>query len=340
MTENDQRPPPRDGARWVFLRLVRTLFLLLLLALNVLALQIAFHLPGQGVTVSLGIVFGLPFCLGAIAAFLNNPDGEKPKLSNSVLAVLFVIIVLGLGGIIIREGVICMVILLPLWGASALFGASLVGMFHRKFRERSRLNCSVLIIAPMILLWGESFIPSQTNVFTVERTITINSSVDEVWEEITRLENIKPAEGRWNVTQNLLGIPRPRAAIVRGDGEGAIRYAQWGDNISFEEHIFIWDEHSQMRWQFAFPNDSVHRYTDRHISPDGQHLKVIDGGYRLVPTGISRTQLVLDTRYAVTTPVNLYSAMWGEVILGDIQNNVLKIMKDRVEAKAHLQARK
>ncbi|GJL93645.1 MAG: hypothetical protein DHS20C05_00500 [Hyphococcus sp.] len=91
-----------------------------------------------------------------------------------------------------------------------------------------------------------------------------------------------------------------------------------------------------MRWKFEFPNSSVHQYTDRHISPDGKHLRVIDGGYKLVSLGPERTKLILDTRYTATTPVNLYSSIWGELILGDIQNNVLKIVKDRTEASATL----
>ena len=76
----------------------------------------------------------------------------------------------------------------------------------------------------------------------------------------------------------------------------------------------------------------MRRHTDRHISPDGAHLRIARGAYRLEPAEGGRTLLRLETRYALRSPVNFYAALWGDLLLGGIQENVLGIVRDRAEA--------
>ncbi len=65
--------------------------------------------------------------------------------------------------------------------------------------------------------------------------------------------------------------------------------------------------------------------------PDSPYFRVTDGGYRMTPLGDDRTQLSLDTRYWMRTPVNSYAALWGELFLGDMENNLLAMIKQRAE---------
>ena len=73
-------------------------------------------------------------------------------------------------------------------------------------------------------------------------------------------------------------------------------------------------------------------HTDRHISPDGQFLKIDTGDYTLTPLNDGTTKLTLRTNYIARTHVNLYAQMWGEILLGDIESNILTIIKQRAEA--------
>jgi hypothetical protein len=88
-----------------------------------------------------------------------------------------------------------------------------------------------------------------------------------------------------------------------------------------------------LRWDFAFTNTSLQDYTDRHISPDGPMLKITAGDYTLERVAPNRTRLTLQTRYIAKTHANLYAALWGEVFLGDIESNVLAIIKHRAESR-------
>lgn len=330
MPKNSNMVKLTKQPQWVRRQFLKVFALILFIALGFYGLSLIIGEGAQAVSIGLGVLIVLPYGLGGLTSLLMNPSGGK---SNNVrLAVIgMVFLVLLLGGIILREGVICIVMLAPLWVVSAFLGAITVSRFHTKFRQQNILSCSLFAVLPFLALILDSYVPQRTEIYTVTRSISIEAAAEDIWPHLIELNGLSEDDGRWNFTQNILGIPRPASANVFGTGTNAVRKAQWGDNISFEEHITTWAENDRLEWMFVFPNDSVHAYTDRHISPDGRHLKIKNGSYTLESRDARHVTLTLMTDYAATTPLNVYSALWGELILGDLQNNILKIVKDRVE---------
>jgi hypothetical protein len=76
----------------------------------------------------------------------------------------------------------------------------------------------------------------------------------------------------------------------------------------------------------------LQHHTDEHIAPDGPLLKIDTGDYRLTPLPDGTTRLTLRTNYVAMTHVN-FARWWGELLLGDIQDNVLAVVKQRAEAR-------
>ncbi|MGJ8559128.1 MAG: hypothetical protein ACSHX3_02715 [Litorimonas sp.] len=330
MNKNSNTAELTTQPQWVRGQFLRVFAVILFMALGFYGLSLMMGEGTQAVSIGLGILIVLPYGLGGLAALLMNPSGEKS--GTATLAVIgMIFLVLLLGSIILREGVICIIMLAPLWILSAFLGAFTVSKFHAKFHHKNTLSSSLFAALPLLALFLDSYIPQETEIYTVTRTINIEAAADDIWPHLIELNGLTEDDGRWNFTQNILGIPRPASANVIGTGTNAVRKAQWRENISFEEHITTWAENDRLEWMFVFPNDSVHAYTDRHISPDGRHLKIKSGGYALESRDASHVTLTLMTDYAATTPLNFYSALWGELILGDLQNNILKIVKDRVE---------
>lgn len=314
-------------------RILSVLFILgpvLALALGVYGLVMLLDGEGTGPAIGIGILFVLPASLGAIASLLMDPY-KTTKKSRRLAALFTVLFVLLIGGVIVREGIICILMLMPIWVLSVMVGVALAEKLRKVNRDRDKLNVSIFALLPFMVLGADMVLPQPTSDYQVSRAITIDAPIEQVWPHLLRMDDIKQTEGRWTVSQNVLRIPRPRSAIVEGEKLSARRTARWGEHIRFEEHITQWEAGQRLHWTFAFPDDSISRYTDRHISPKGEHLNMKDGGYRLIPLVNGQTKLVLDTNYTVTTPINLYSKLWGELILGDIQNNVLQIVKDRSE---------
>ncbi|WP_411819511.1 hypothetical protein ABFZ85_11890 [Hyphococcus formosus] len=320
-------------AMWVVLRLLVIFLLLLLFSLGFYYFELLLDSRfGTLFSISFAILFALPFSVGALATFLLAPNCRRSSAIYYVVPALLVFGILIIGGLVLREGVICLILLAPLWLMSSYLGAFVVKEIFDRFEKRTGLKCSMLALAPVLILALESHQPQVPREFQVVRVIEIEATPDEIWPHLLSMDDISPNEGRWNLTQNVLGIPRPHSAVTISVNQEKIRYAQWGENITFEEKIVSEKLNTQLGWEFIFPNDSVQRYTDRHISPDGPHLKIMTGQYHLSEIGQHTTRLTLETTYLVRTPVNYYSALWGQLILGDIQRNILQIAKERSEA--------
>ena len=320
--------------KWVGLRLIWVFLALLFVALTLNFLAYVISEGVAALSISLTLLFGIPYILGALAAFLTAPNGKLGGRHYTFAPLMTVPLVLVVGGLILREGIVCIMMAFPLWIPMA-FGGSLTVRKLQKMRAKRTTIASVFdanIIAcvfALLLAIDLLHIP-QTERFTVTRSVVLDAEAGEIWPHLLDLQDIQPAEGRWNFAQNIMQIPRPSAAVVQGQGIGAVRYAKWGSDIRFEEHITQWEDEQRLVWAFAFPDDSISRYTDPHISPDGEHLKILEGGYVLTPLPGGRTKLTLHTRYDAKTPINLYAALWGEIALGGIQSNILKIIEGRV----------
>lgn len=104
--------------------------------------------------------------------------------------------------------------------------------------------------------------------------------------------------------------------------------------VAFRERIVEWRPGERIDWRFIFARIDGWRFTDRHLIPDSAYFRVATGGYSLEPLGPGRTRLVIETRYWLRTPVNGYSALWGEIFLGDLENNLLALVKARAERAA------
>ena len=325
MTDEQKQDPALPTST----RLIRTgaVFAMLLgLALAFVPWIIAASGEYNPMLVSLSLLLGLPFCIGAVGRLLFKIFGVTTGADFGWASLSVAMVVLFSGASILREAIICILMAAPFWAFGVWLGTFVMGVSLRRFPDRPRANGAVFLMLPYVMLGAELHLQPSAQTYVISRSVTVNASADAVRPLLSEMHNISVDEGRWNVSQNLLGVPRPVSAVVTDQ----VRLARWQNDVSFEERIEL-NTASEMRWRFAFPNDSVSRYTDRHISPDSEHLRVETGGYRLEPLTGNRVRLTLETTYTAKTPVNFYASLWGELILGDIQSNVLHIIKQRAE---------
>ena len=309
----------------------------LIVALGIaLAFYLALDGPPEAIsagpgTITLTFLLLLPASLSALVSFLTDRAGSKRLGHHLIVPFALMALVLVAGLVFLGEGVICLVLLTPLWLPAAVAGSLLTFGIRRRIRERGRLFCAALLLVPVLAAQVEAQFPPRPQTFTVRREVMIDAPPERVWPLLVAIPSVSPQEGRWNVAQDLLGIPRPLSASLERRGGRIVRLARWQSDIRFEEHVTGWRHGRWIAWDFAFPNPSVRERTDRHISPDGRHLRIERGAYRLEPAPGGRTRLTLEAEYVLQTPLNLYAAWWGEVLLGGIQDNVLAIVRERAE---------
>lgn len=297
---------------------------------------IAFLFYGVGDTyIGFAVLLVIPAAVGGLITSIVDPDGKLPPMGCFVLPTLAILFLIGLSVLLFREGAVCVAMILPLWLPAAITGAIVNRYIVHKRRDRSNDDAHVhsvgWLVLPALVLSLDTVMPAQWQTEAVERSTVIAAPPERIWPLLNSLPHIADKEGTANFTQDILGIPRPSSAVIVGRGGVAVRKASWGENIRFEEVI----EHSvpdrSLTWRFAFPDDSLQRHTDKHISPDGETLKIRSGGYELVKLGDGSTKLTLRTEYEMKARMTPYLRFWGELMLGDIQENVLTIIKQRAE---------
>lgn len=273
----------------------------------------------------------LPAYLCALICYVADPDRERPRSFYWQVPPAFGLIVV-LGSVIfLHEGVICLIMLSPIWLVTGWIGAFTLRAIRKGRADPARFQAS-LVFLPLLCGGVESQIPITPAPVTLTRSIVIHASPAQIWPFAVANAHIRPDEGQWNFTQNMLGLPRPRATVVNGHGIGAVRTAYWGDSINFDEKITQWQPGRRLGWSFVFTNSSLQDYTDKHIAPDGQFLKIDTGDYTLTPLTPETTLLTLRTNYIAKTHVNPYAQLWGEILLGDVEGNILAVIKQRAEA--------
>lgn len=280
-------------------------------------------------------LLAIPFSLGGMFTQMVDPKGESSPIGCFVMPTLAIAGVSLLLWLLIGEGAVCIAMILPLWIPAATGGALANRLSNRRERQTDAdLLKSSWLIVPLMLLFYEQVNPQQWQDEAVVREITIAVPAAELWPMLGSIRAIRPDEGRSTFTQDVLGIPRPSdAVLVHRDGE-SVRLARWGNSIHFEEHIVAMVPGSSMQWAFVFGDGSVSQHTDRHISPDGPVLKIAQGGYEITEIAPGISKLRLTTKYRMRSRMAPYLRLWGEVLLGDVEANVLAIIKQRAEARS------
>lgn len=280
--------------------------------------------------VSFVFLLMLPAVVCAFISYVADPWGRRGLSAYLLIPVWTLLAVVAVSLVVLREGVICVLMLAPLWLVSGMAGSGLTYAVRRRIRD-GRKYCAALLALPLVAMQVEPMVPLPENEAVVTRSVVIDAPAERIWPLLRGIPDVKPGEGRWNLSQDLIGVPRPLGARLVGEGIGAERMANWGAKVRFRERISEWREGSRIGWRFIFDDIDGWRFTDRHLMPDSSYLRVTTGGYSLTPLAGGRTRVTLDTRYWMRTPVNGYAALWGELFLGDLENNLLALVKQRAE---------
>ena len=291
--------------------------------------------PDEGfVTVSFVMI--QPAAINAFIAIVGDPLRRR-----RLRFYLLVPLVSAAGMIVVsifalQEGAVCVVMLSPLWVLFGMAGTGLAWKLRPRETELDHVGDTFqahgLLVLPLLAMALESMLPVPVAHYTVTREVVIDAPAEDIWPMMQGMGSVAPDEGQWNVSQSVIGLPRPEGAWLESEGLGAIRNARWQRGVVFSEVVTDWQPDQRIGWQFDFAGSRGWDITDPHLRPDGPYMRIETGGYELERLPDGKHVLRLHTTYAAQTHFNGYASLWGELFLGDIQANVLEVIRQRAES--------
>jgi len=281
---------------------------------------------------SMSFVIAAPLVIGAISVYYSG-TGEILSLKRrifypwiSVIAILFTSFVT------LLEGSICIILLLPAYLVIASLGGLIGGALYHASLNRSNKALMSFAVLPLLLTVGEGHIDTPTVIGTVSHSINIEAPAATVWSHIKDIADITPEEFSASFIY-AIGVPYPR--IGRLDEQTNIRLSRWDKGIAFSEYVVEHIDNRYIRWTYDFkPGDIPAQALDEHVEIGGRYFDVIDTSYTATPSGDGSTELSLTISYRLSTNINWYARLWTDFLIADFERQILRVYKNRAEAKS------
>ncbi len=280
-----------------------------------------------------GLFLGIPFLLGLAAAWIHGY--REPRSLRGSIAVAMA--ALGLTALAILlcalEGVICILMAIPIALPIALLGACVGHVL-----QRSRTPAEPGAVLGGIALFFPLFCALEKRVEPQPEWIELSTALDVaappeiVWREIVAFAELPPP------TELLFraGVAYPIRAEIEGSGVGAVRRCVFSTG-AFVEPIEVWDEPRALEFGVVEQPPSMRELSPypEIAAPHLEHyLESHRGRFLLVPLEGGGTRLVGTTWYSNRMWPSGYWRLWSDAIIHSIHRRVLEAIRARAEARA------
>jgi hypothetical protein len=173
--------------------------------------------------------FLIPFVVGLVAAWFWRPLNRT--LGWSFLDALWAMLVgLAAAAVILREGVVCLVIVSPALYLFILCGILLGRVWFRP--NYSKLQLSIFPLLALVTL-GESLYHTEQQAVVTDR-IVIHAPPAKVWPHVLAFPEIPDAPDYWIFR---LGLPYPTKTTNGGNFVGADRQCIFSNGVVIKERV-------------------------------------------------------------------------------------------------------
>ena len=286
--------------------------------------------PGEAYqAMAASFIFLAPVLVGAVTVYAAETQQRRAWSyyfwAGFVANVLFV---LGTMAILI-EGIICAILIVPLFGVFGGIGGVAMGAVCRVTRWPKQ-SIYGLAALPLVLGGLEPLVPLPERMSMVERTRVVAASPQAVWRQLENARDISPHEvdSAWMYR---IGVPLPQAGITEWTAQGPVRHITMGSGVHFDQVAAAWEPSRHVRWVYRFQKDSFPpQALDDHVMIGGDYFDLHDTEYTLTPVAHG-TELRIRMRYRVSTQFNWYAAPIAELLIGNFEEVILGFYAHRAE---------
>lgn len=241
-----------------------------------------------------------------------------------------VLSILVLGGALIAcviEGLVCLLMALPIALPLAMIGGGIAYLIHRS--RVARHPATFLLIAGLTPFGGglEHALLPANDLFVVTTAIDIPASPERVWQTILQPAKLPPPSNA--IFRS--GVAYPLASHIEGFGPSAVRYCDFSTG-KLVEPVLIWDQRRQLRFRVAsnpLPMQEWTPYAQIHPPHLDGFLVSKQGEFRLAALPDGRTHLEATTWYQHHLAPAQYWRIWSNEIIHEIHHMVLENIRQR-----------
>jgi hypothetical protein len=267
-----------------------------------------------------------PLAMGTMVGFVYNLGAERGRgdTTGVVLGTLALagVLMLGLG----IEGLVCLVMSLPLALPMAIGGGLLGRELARPNDHQSWMGMVVVLALPL----GGLVEPRAGQALQeVRSSVIINATPDAVWPQVIAFPEL-PAPTDW---LSRAGVAFPLRAHIDGSGVGAVRYCVFSTG-PFVEPITRWEPGRRLSFDVvASPAPMRELSPWPELAPPHLHgfLRPQRGEFRLVDLGDGRTRLEGSTWYEIEMAPEVYWRAISDALIHRIHLRVLDHIRRQVE---------
>jgi hypothetical protein len=229
--------------------------------------------------------------------------------------------------LIMIEGLICAIVIVPLFATFGALGGLVMGAVCRLTRWPKQTLYGLWAM-PLVLGAFETQLELPVREHAVERRLIIDAPAERVWREIHQARSIRPDEvdAAWFFR---IGVPLPEAGVSSDSPSGKVRSITMGKSVHFEQVVTEWDENRHVRWAHRYAPDSFPAHAlDDHVVLGGHYFDVDSSAYWLTPTATG-TELRVRMTYRVSTPFNWYADPLARAMLDNFEGVLLRFYDRR-----------
>lgn len=283
------------------------------------------------VTYGWGLFIALPFVMGFTAAITYGV--RRPRsLSGCIIVAALSVAVMGFALMAFAiEGLICLIMAMPIAVPLAAFGGACGYLVQRRRWSQTSAPAFlslVLLFVPGVQ-WTEHAVSTSNPTFVVRSAVDIDAPPEKVWRQVVAFSEIPPPT-EWIFRA---GVAYPIRAQIFGSGPGAERHCVFSTG-AFVEPIEIWDEPRRLKFSVTTNPPPMEEWTPyAHLDTPHLHGFLVSSGgqFLLTPLPNGGTRLEGTTWYRHGLAPAAYWRVWSDVIIQKIHMRVLQHIKEEAQ---------
>ena len=276
---------------------------------------------------------GVPFVLPMVSVVIYGYRRDITSMECTQLGWLWILLVLILLVVSASEGLICIIMLLPLAIPVVMLGV-MVGYLIIEYGPGEPPDLTKLgaYTARTAAHDGgaEHLVRPEPLLFTCETSVVVNAPPEIVWRHVVSFADLDPPTD-WLFRT---GLAYPIRARIDGQGVGAVRRCEFSTG-SFIEPIKVWDEPRLLRFAVTSnpaPMKEWNPLFEIHPPHLDGFLVSKNGQFLLTPLPGGKTLLAGSTLYQHGLWPAAYWRLWSDPIIHRIHDRVLRHVKRLAES--------